>query len=525
MRTLLRRLAAVLVPVSLVLTACSGGGATSPSGSPSAQKGGQISIAWPSQPPTLDPVVVTTSAANTIAYNVFEGLVALDANYAVQPMLAQSWSVNSDYSQFTFKLRTDVKFHNGQAMTVDDVIASINYWIRVTSAGQQFFADAKVTSPDATTVVIALPKTLYTGIYYLAQPLQQLVIMPKASIDKAQPSTGVPQADLIGTGPFKIESVTVDQQIVLSRFDGYVPRTETASGITGKKTAMADKLIFNIVPDATTRVNGIMSGQYDYATDIPADNASQLSSTQGVTLNTLDSGILSLVFNKKQGVFANQQLRQAVQMAINSGDVLTASYNSTNYYQLNGAMASTTQKDWYTTTALDKYNQHDIAGAKQLVAQSGYNGAKITFITTRDYPYMYNSAVVVTDTLKAIGLNVDLQVTDWATELKKISDPGAFDVFVSDFLKRPVPSAYTYLTPTYFGWSNSPELAAAIAQVNAATSAQAGLAAVSNLQNVIYSYVPAVKFGDIRAITAQRDTVGGFVPFIGPVFYNSYRVN
>ncbi|GAA2181221.1 ABC transporter substrate-binding protein [Brooklawnia cerclae] len=525
MRTMLRRLAAVLLPLSLVLTACGGGGSTSPSDAASAQTGGEINIAWPSQPPTLDPVVVTTSATNTIAYNVFEGLVALDANYDVQPMLAESWSTNDDYSEFTFKLRTGITFHNGQTMTTDDVIASINYWIQVTSAGQQFFADAEVTAPDADTVVIKLPQTLYTGIYYLAQPTQQLVIMPATSIEKAVASTGVPQEDLFGTGPFKIESMTVDQQIVLSRFDGYVARDDEASGIVGKKEPMADKLIFNIVPDATTRVNGIMSGEYDYATDIPADNASQLASTSGVTLNTLNSGILAMVFNKKQGAFADEKLRQAVQMAINAEDVLNASYNSTDYYELNGALAATTQKDWYTDAGLDAYNQNDIEGAKELVAESGYNGEEITFVTTRDYPYMYNSAVVVADVLKELGLNVNLQVTDWASELKLINDPAGFDLFVSDFLKRPIPSAYTYLTPTYAGWSDDSELADAIAQVNAATSSDEGLAAMANLQEVHYSYVPAVKFGDIRAITAQRDTVGGFVSFIGPVFYNSYRVN
>lgn len=525
MHKMLRRFAAVLVPVCLVLTGCGSGGSTDSSDSHSAQAGGEISIAWPSQPPTLDPVVVTTSATNTIAYNVFEGLVALDANYDVQPMLAESWSVNDDYSEFTFKLRPDVTFHDGQAMTADDVIASINYWIQVTSAGQQFFADAEVTSPDADTVIISLPQTLYTGIYYLAQPLQQLVIMPAASIEKAVPSTGVPQEDLIGTGPFKIESMAVDQQIVLSRFDDYHARDEEPSGIAGKKEAKADKLVFHIVPDATTRVNGIMSGQYDYATDIPADNASQLESTSGVSLNTLNSGILALVFNKKQGPFADEKLRQAVQMAVNVEDVLNSSYNSTDYYELNGALAATTQKDWYTDAGLEAYNQHDIDGAKQLVADSGYAGEEITFVTTRDYPYMYNSAVVVTDVLKQIGLNVDLQVTDWASELKMINDPAGFDLFVSDFLKRPIPSAYTYLTPTYAGWSDDQELADAISRINAATSPEQGLEAMGNLQEVHYRYVPAVKFGDIRAITAQRDTVGGFVSFIGPVFYDSYRVN
>lgn len=535
MRRTLSRYLALLLALPLALAGCSSAGGTGTTTTPGAaastaaaakaKAGGEITIAWPSQPPTLDPVVVTTSATNTIAYNVFEGLVALDQNYEVKPMLAESFTVNTSYTVFTFKLRQGVKFHNGSTVTADDVIASINYWIKVTSAGQAFFKEATVAALDASTVTITLPKTLYTGIYYLAQPLQQLVVMPKDTIAKAVPSTGVPTAALVGTGPFKVESMTVDQQIVLTKFADYTARTDTASGITGKKTPMADKLVFKIVPDATTRVNGILSGQYDYASDIPADNAKQLSSTAGVTLNTLNSGILALVFNKKDGVFANQKLRQAVQLAINAQDVLNASYNSPTYYDLNGALAFPAQKDWYTKAGLDKYNQKDLAKAKALVQESGYSGQTINFVTTRDYPYMYNSAVVVADVMKQMGLTVNLTVTDWATVLKSIADPKGFDCFVSDFIKRPIPSAYTYLTPTYAGWTNDPGITAAINGINAATDQASGLKAMEQLQTAHYEYVPAVKFGDIRAIAAQRDTVGGFVSFIGPVFYNSYRTS
>lgn len=518
------RLRGALVVASLLLaSACGAAPADNPGGSAAPHEGGQIDIAWPSQPPTLDPVVVTTSATNAIAYNVFEGLVAMDANLEVKPVLAESYSINADFTQFTFKMRSGVKFQNGTDMTNDDVVASIERWITVSSAGQQFFKAAKITT-SGSDVVITLPKTLYTGIYYLAQPLQQLVVMPKASVAKADSKTGVPIDSLIGTGPFKIDSMVVDQEITLSRFAGYTGvTTGTASGITGPKKAFADKLVFHIVKDATTRINGLVSGQYDYATDIPADNAAELKANQDIQLNTLNSGILAVVFDKAQGPFASQKLRQAAQMAVNDEDVLKASYTSPEFYDLNGALAMPAQKDWFTKASLDSYNQHNLEKAKALVKESGYNGEPITFVTTRDYPYMYNSAVVMADTLKKIGLTVNLEVSDWATVLKKIADPKQFDLFVSDFMKRPVPIAYTYLTPTYAGTTKDPDLTAGIDAVNAATSQAQGLKAMEAVQSAHYSYVPAIKFGDIRAITAQRKGVSGFISFISPVFYGSSK--
>lgn len=523
---------ALAAGLALTLVACSGGGdtgddqtngtddaATGDAGE--ATDGGDINIAWPSQPTTLDPVATPATSPNFIAYNVFEGLVALDGNFEVQPVLAESYDINEDFTTFSFTMREGVKFHNGDTMEIDDVVASVERWIEDTSAGQAYFADAEVTS-EGNVVEITVPETLYTGIYHLSQPTQQLVVMPAESVEK-KGEDGVPLEDLIGTGPFAIESMTVDQNVTLERFEDYTARDGAPSGVTGEKVAHADRLIFNIVPDATTRLNGIESGQYDYATDIPADNAAQLESNPNITLNTLSSGILSVVFDKAEGPLANQTLRQAVQAALKIDDIMLATYNNEDYFDLNGALAGPEQSDWYTEAGLDKYNQQDAELAAQLVEESGYNGEPIIFLTTRDYAYMYNSAVVVSEQLQELGLNIQLEVTDWGTILTKIYEPESFDMFITDFLRRPVPPAYTYFNPTYAGSTDDPGIAAAIDAINAATSTEEGLAAMDDLQAAHYEYVPVVKFGDIRSITAQQNTVDGFVPFIGPVFYGSYR--
>src|SRR5699024_9109291 len=115
---------------------------------------------------------------------------------------------------------------------------------------------------------------------------------------------------------------------------------------------------------------------------------------------------LSLVFDKAEGPMADQTLRQAVQAALNIDEIMIATYNNEDYFDLNGALAGREQTDWYTEVGLHMYNEQDADLAAQLVEESDYDGEPITFLTTRDYAYMYNSAVVVSEQLEEIGLNV-----------------------------------------------------------------------------------------------------------------------
>jgi peptide/nickel transport system substrate-binding protein len=513
---------AVALAAALTLSSCA-----SPSGEETAstatpQEGGVINIAWASQPPTLDPGAVTTTSTNFVAYNVFEGLLALDENMNVQPVLASSWE-QENYQKFTFELRTDVTFHNGEPMTADDVVASITRWMQDSTTGKAAFGGATITATDEDTVVLETAAPMYTAAAQLAQPTQQAVIMPASSIAQ-KVASGIPTEHLIGTGPFSIGTVEQDKKIELDRFEDYVPPSGESSGLAGEKKAYADTLIFNIVPDQTTRLNGLDSGQYDFASDLSPDNVEQIKANPALQLQTLNSGILSLVLNKTAGPFSDPELRQAIQAGLDSEAIMTATYATTDLYDLNGALAPRGQDTWFTEAGLENYNQADLDKAAELIEDSAYNGEPIKLITTRDYPYMYNSAVVIADQMTEMGLTVDLQVTDWASLLKAIANPDTFDATSVDFLLRPSPLALSFFNPSYAGWTNDPAITEAINAINASTSDEEASEHVEALQEAFFEYVPVIKFGEIRSITAQRTDVGGFTPFIGPIFFGAYHV-
>jgi len=506
------------VMVALTVSACSSAGSGGPSGAPIT--GGDFHVAWNAQPATLDPVATTATTTRDIGSNIFEGLVALDAQYRPQPVLAQSFQVSPDFTKFDFTLRTNVTFHNGQKMTADDVIASVNRWMADAVTGRNFFAGAKVTSPAPDKVEITTPKPLFTGMLLLADASQPPVVMPASVIANKGPS-GV--GDIVGTGPYKLVEWRKDQFIHLEKYAGYTSPSGPPSGLAGEKKPGVDNLYYDIVPDASTRLSGLQTGQYQMAFYMSPDHLPQVQSDPNLATSIESNSLIGLVFNKKAGPMSNPTMRQAVQSAVDVNSVLKAGFSTEQFYQLNGALSTPTMAGSYTPAGTEAYNKPDLAKAKQLLQQAGYQGQTLRFLTTHDYDYMYNSAVVVQQQLKAIGVNVDLVVTDWATVLANRAKPDGWDMFITGFNFEPTPAAYIFLQPSWPGWTDDPAIQRAIAAVNASRSDEEAKGHYGDLQAAFYSYAAMVKFGDTAFLTGMQKSVGGYTKLVGPILYNVYK--
>jgi len=505
------------IAAAMMVAACSAGAGGS-SGPPIS--GGDFHVGWNAQPSTLDPVATTATTTRDIGSNIFEGLAALDANFQPQPVLAQSFKVSSDYTKFDFALRTDVTFHNGQKMTADDVIASVKRWISDAVTGKQFFFGSEVTSPSADMVEIATPKPLFTGMLLLADASQPLVVMPASAIAK-KGASGV--QDIVGTGPYKLAEWKKDQYIRLEKYVGYKSPSGTPSGLAGQKKPMVDNLYYDIVPDASTRLSGLQTGQYQMAFYMSPDHLTQLRNDPNLTSSIEPGGFTGLVFNKKAGLMSNVSMRKAVQSAIDDNAIQKAGYTSEQFYQLNGALSLPNMRGTYTQAGTESYNKQDVEKAKQLVQQAGYQGQTLRFLTTHDYDYMYNEAVVIQQELKAIGVNVDLVVTDWATVLANRAKPDAWDMFITGFNVEPTPIAYIFLQPSWPGWTDDPAIQQAMAAVNASKSEDEAKTHYGDLQSAFYNYVAMAKFGDNSFLTGMQKSVGGYTRLVGPILYNIYK--
>src|SRR5690606_30175475 len=113
------------------------------------------------------------------------------------------------------------------------------------------------------------------------------------------------------------------------------------------------------------------------------------------------SGTQNIIYNKKEGIMSDAKLRQAVNAALNTEAIMLASFANENLYELEHGYMSTDQTSWASSAGSESYNQNDIEKAKQLAEEAGYNGEEIIIMTTSDYDYMYNTAVVAQEQLKS----------------------------------------------------------------------------------------------------------------------------
>src|SRR5204862_208178 len=158
------------------------------------------------------------------------------------------------------------------------------------------------------------------------------VSYPKEVID----ATGAGQLkEYVGTGPFRFVEHRPDRHVKLARFDGYVPRSEPASGLAGQRIAYLDELYFIAVPDYAIRQAGIVTGDYTYIELVKPDHYERLKSTPGVEPVVIKPyGWVTIVLNTKQGLMADKRLRQAVQAALDVEPMMLAAMGHKEFYRL-----------------------------------------------------------------------------------------------------------------------------------------------------------------------------------------------
>lgn len=473
------------------------------------EKGNVLRVAINAQPPTLDPNITTANPTRDVVLQIYEPLMTLNSKLQPQPMLAESYEINDEGTVITFHLRKGVLFHNGDEMTAEDVVASMKKWQQNSSRAKASFGDAEFLVEDEYTVLMDLKKPNRSALYVLAIPTQLPAIMPKSIAESAEES-GV--TEYIGTGPFKFEEWQQDQYIKLSRFEDYQPSSEETDGLAGKKEALVDEIYLTIVPDSSTRVAGVISGEYDIAEQIHYDNYEQINASPGLSAYTGPAGYNVLVFNNKEGVLTDIRLRQAVAATLDMESILKASHSREEFYKPNHSIFLEEQTDWYNEAGSELYYEVNHDKAKRLMEEAGYNGEPIRLLTSRDYEDYYNASVVIKEQLENVGFTVELAVHDWATVTDLRSDPSAFEMYITAFSVQTEPTQllYYHSENEYSGWPNSPEIDRLVEEIRAAKSQEEASKLHEELQLEVWQYLPAIKFGDKNFLYAVSDKVEGF---------------
>ncbi|WP_075983662.1 ABC transporter substrate-binding protein [Bacillus massilinigeriensis] len=417
-----------LLVLSLVLSACSGGsketsGEKSKSGD--SKKGGTLVYARGADSVSLDPINVTDGESIRVTHEIFETLFEFDGNLELQPKLAESYKTSKDGLTWTVTLKKGIKFQDGTDFNAEAVVFNFERWMDPKNPYHKggdfpyypflyggFKGDPThkleyVKAVDDSTVEFKLVEKTASFISYLAIPM--FGIASPDAIKKYGEKFG---ENPVGTGPFKFKSWSRNETVVLEANENYY--------VKGKP--YLDQLIFRVIPDNTSRLGSLQSGEADIIDGLNPDDATVIEKDNKLKLVVRPSfNIGYAVFNTEKKPFNDVKVRQAINMAINKKELIDAFYNGYAEVAKNPLPPTL----WGYNDKIEDY-KYDVDAAKELLAEAGYpDGFKTElWVMSNPRPYMpqpAKTAEAIQAQLGKVGIDVKIVSYEWATYLDKTS--------------------------------------------------------------------------------------------------------
>ncbi|MGV2984006.1 ABC transporter substrate-binding protein [Microbacterium sp. AGC85] len=299
---------ALAAVAALTLSACAG-----PADSSGGDSGGEV--IWAIEGANLsaghmDPQTSQLDVSSMVQRVVLDSLVFQESDGSFSPWLATDWTVSEDGTTYTFDLRDDVTFHDGEPFDAEAVKANFDRIADPETAsaqaesmlGGEFYAGTEVI--DEHTVEVSFSQPYAPFLQAASTPLLGFYSPAVLEGSADQLKAGGPDVT-VGTGPFELTEYTPDQEIVYTRNPDY------AWGPGGAEAAQFETLRVEILPEASVRAGVVESGEADLASNIPPNLAAELPDTLAVDSNEYPGLPYSLYLNEKYGVFADEKVRQA----------------------------------------------------------------------------------------------------------------------------------------------------------------------------------------------------------------------
>ncbi|MBU2486000.1 MAG: ABC transporter substrate-binding protein [Alphaproteobacteria bacterium] len=392
----------------------------------------------------LDVLREQSNVGARVFYSIFETLIDYDrqnADLPQKPGLATEWK-RIDDKTVELKLRPGVKFHNGDVMTADDVVFTfskerfglLDEQDSARKDGKTLFTSSASVSaggkvPPAEVAAVAkrawpnldrvekVNDMTVRFVSTVADPTLEgrisrygAEILSKRAYEEAESWLAFAQKP-VGTGPYKVAEFKPDNILVLEAHDDY----------WGGKPPIKT-LRFAVVPEVASRVNGLLSGEYDFITDLPPDQIKTVESNTGfeVVGGPITNHRL-MVFDKNNGPMQNVKIRQAMTHAIDRETIVETLWDGRT------SVPAGLQWSYYGDMFLSDWTvpEYDMELARKLVQESGYNGEEITFrVLNNYYTNQVSTAQINAESFRQIGLNVKIEMKEnWQQIFDKESGP------------------------------------------------------------------------------------------------------
>ena len=487
-----------LVMVGAVLPGC-GDGSKDPGGQGNngktgePVKGGEITVGIAQDlDDSLDPHQTVAAGTREVLFNIFEGLVKPNSDGEMIPAVAEKYTLSEDGTTYTFTLREGVKFHNGQTVTAEDVVYSINRCAAVPEGQEKplvaaFSAVKSVEALDEKTVAVTIAQRDLEFISYMTA-----AIIPA---DYENQDTAP-----VGTGPFKFVSRTPQQDFVMERFEDY-----------WGAPAWLDKVTYKICENADALVMNLNGGSIDLCAHLTSAQASQLNQNFQVLEGTMNL-VQAIYLNNQAKPFDNQLVRQALCYAIDRQGIMdmVADGHGTAV----GSSIYPAFTKYFLPELVDKY-PHSVEKAKELLAQAGYpNGFDMTISVPNNYQPHMDTAEVVAEQLREAGIRVTIQPVEWSTWLDTIYNGRQFQATVvgvdaANMTARAMLERFTSdYAKNFINYSN-PAYDALFQQAINATDEAAQTDLYKQMETMLADTAANVYIQDLSDLVAMRQDLGG----------------
>lgn len=400
------------------------GKAASPTAGQSAtpMSGGTLTYAVQQEPPSLVSLLDTNTVIRNISAKITEGLLRYDAQFNPQPLLAVAWSVSADGLRYTFRLRPNVKWHDGESFTSADVRYSILTQKRLGPRGRITLANVeRVDTPDLLTVVVVLGKP--TPYLIKALSSAELPIVPQHRYGDGDPLTSPNLTAPVGTGPFVFDKWVRGSYVSLRKNPNY----------WRPGAPLLDRVIYRIVPDQASISTALETGEVDAAANVGLADLGRLASLPQLKIDDSYDAYLNnaafLEFNLDNPILAKPEVRKAIAHAVDRNFI-----KDNVFYKRSSVVNSPVPAvlaSYYDDSTF--HYPFDLSAANRLLDEAGYPkqadgqrfAVKINYISGADFR---RAADYLRAALSRIGIKATILDGDLPTYLRRAYTAREFDL-------------------------------------------------------------------------------------------------
>lgn len=507
-----------LILLTFLISACSGGNtATSTNtnqtpatndgttASTEPKDGGNLIIGVAADPVILNPNYAGDRVSLTIDQALYAPLFQVNEGKKTF-YLADSLTLSEDNLTYTLKLKSGLTWHDGEKLTADDVVFTIdsildekqNSMLRA----NLFIGDkpVKAVKVDDLTVEFKLPQVSPAFEATLVQvfPIPKHIFENETDLEKSTKN-----ANPVGSGPFKFKEYKAGEYVTLERFDNYF----------GGKPHL-DSVTYRIAKDTNAANLALQSGEINIKYLDPQDVGTIEASNNFEILPYSEGRLSYLLFNANsdRGALAKKEVRQALSLALSRDEIIQAAYTSSEY--ADPAKSFLTPDALFYTNDVPSFD-NDVERAKELLKSAGVSDLKLRLIVSSGNKAQEAISLYVQQKLKAIGAEVELQNMDASAYGQKFSDMNStdFELAIAGYIMGYDPDAYRIL---YTSTADSNYSHYNNAEVDKLFNEGAGEADVTKrgeiykkIQEVIADDAPIYPIANTKTIVAVSKNYGG----------------